>query len=251
MSVQLWSVKDELKADFKGTLEQIADMGFDGVEFAGDFGPYTNDPKGLKTYLDSLGLKASGAHVGTATLMENLDDTAAFYQHLGIQALIIPWDDRAFDGDRVHELIDDLKTIDRGLKPYKMQVGYHNHAEEWADYAGTSYYEFIAANTPDSVILQQDVGWTLHAQKDPIAFVQAHPGRIFTTHFKSDVENQPGATPLIGQDDIDWLAIFTATVKHGGASWIVLEQEAYPNGMRPMEALQASKKGFDHVLQAQ
>lgn len=251
ISVQLWSVKDELKDDFKGTLEQIADMGFDGVEFAGDFGPYANDPKGLKMYLDSLGLKASGAHVGTKKLMENLDDIAAFYQSLGVSALIIPWDERAFNDDGVHELIEDLKTIERGLKPYNMHVGYHNHAEEWADYAGTSYYEFIAANTPDSVILQQDVGWTLHSEHDPIAFVEANPGRILTTHFKSDVKNQPGATPLIGQDDIDWLPIFIATVEHGGAQWIVLEQEAYPNGMKPMEALKATKTGFDSIIKTQ
>ncbi len=35
-SVQLWSVKDDLKTDFKGTLTQLADMGFNGVEFTGD-----------------------------------------------------------------------------------------------------------------------------------------------------------------------------------------------------------------------
>jgi len=30
-SVQLWSVKDDIKADFKGTLKQIAAMGFDSL----------------------------------------------------------------------------------------------------------------------------------------------------------------------------------------------------------------------------
>ena len=36
LSVQLWSVKNTLKNDFEGTLKALADMGFQGVEFAGD-----------------------------------------------------------------------------------------------------------------------------------------------------------------------------------------------------------------------
>ncbi len=35
ISVQLWSVKDATQKDFIGTLEAIAKMGYDGVEFAG------------------------------------------------------------------------------------------------------------------------------------------------------------------------------------------------------------------------
>lgn len=58
LSVQLWSVKDAMQADFEGTLTKLAAMGFDGVEFAGFFGNYANDPAGLKAFLDKLGLKA-------------------------------------------------------------------------------------------------------------------------------------------------------------------------------------------------
>lgn len=63
LSVQLWSVKDDVTADFEGTLKKLKAMGFQGVEFAGNFGLYANDAKGLKKFLDENGLKASGAHV--------------------------------------------------------------------------------------------------------------------------------------------------------------------------------------------
>ncbi len=36
ISVQLWSVKDAINHDFKGTLKALAAMGFAGIEF----GPY-------------------------------------------------------------------------------------------------------------------------------------------------------------------------------------------------------------------
>lgn len=249
ISVQLWSVKDALKDDFKGTLQEIAGMGFDGVEFAGDFGPFAEDPEGLKAYLKSQGLSASGAHVPMETLKTKFEATAEFYQSLGAKWLIVPWDDRAFDGDSVKEVATDLSALADKLAPYDMQVGFHNHAQEWADYQQASYLDYLAQHTPDSVILQQDVGWTIHADHDPIAFVKQYPGRTLTTHFKSDVaEGDTDKQPIIGQDGIQWSAIYRATVEHGGAQWIVLEQEVYPDGMTPLEAVEKTKQGFDNIV---
>ena len=34
-AIQLWSVRDETEKNFMGTLEKLARMGYDGVEFAG------------------------------------------------------------------------------------------------------------------------------------------------------------------------------------------------------------------------
>jgi len=246
--VQLWSVKDALKTDFKGTLQDLAELGFDGVEFAGDFGPYADDPQGLQTFLASIGLTASGAHVPFEQLINQFDSTVSFYQALGINALIIPWHERAFSGDEVKDFTSDLTMLSAQLAPFGMQVGFHNHAQEWADYGDGSYFEYIAEHTPETVILQQDVGWTINAGKDPIAFVQDYPGRILTTHFKSDVTEESKYLPIIGQDNIGWSAIYQATVNDGGARWIVLEQEVYPNGMTPMQAVAETKAGFDAII---
>ena len=54
LSVQLWSVRDFVKEDFNGTLGKLAELGFKGVEFAGDYGPYKDNPAKLKSFLDSL-----------------------------------------------------------------------------------------------------------------------------------------------------------------------------------------------------
>jgi hypothetical protein len=59
IGVQLWSVKDEIKQDFEGTLTRIAKLGFQGVEFAGEFGPYKANPAALKTFLDKNGLQCA------------------------------------------------------------------------------------------------------------------------------------------------------------------------------------------------
>jgi hypothetical protein len=59
--VQPWSVKGEIRRDFDGMLAEIARLGFQGVEFAGQFGPYRQDPAGLKSALDKNG-RPRGRH---------------------------------------------------------------------------------------------------------------------------------------------------------------------------------------------
>ena len=249
ISVQLWSVKDAIKNDFSGTLQALAEMGFDGVEFAGDYGPYGLDPRGLREKLHEYGLSVSGAHVGFDALRgENLVKTALFHQKLGTPYLIVPWDERAFGAETVALVATELTEIAEKLKPYGLQVGYHNHAQEMADFEGKTFWQYIADNTPEAVVLQQDVGWTLVAGKDPVFMVESYPGRTLTTHFKAPEYMKNQGTPLIGLDGTDWKSIYKAAINAGGAKWIVLEQEQYPDGLSPMEAVAKSKQGFDQLI---
>ncbi len=250
LSVQLWSVKEELKQDFKGTLEALAAMGFEGVEFAGDFGEYSDDPKGLKEYLKSIGLKVSGAHVSFASLSaENFDKTVAFYKAFDCMALIVPYDERAWDPIGVLEVAKELNIISQKLSKHGMRTGFHNHQHEFGDYEGSTYWDYIARNTNAEVILQQDVGWTNFAGKDPVNYVRKYPGRTYTTHYKATLpEGVKDKLPIIGQDSIDWPSLIKANIEVGGTEWIVMEQEEYPNGLTPLQAVAESKIALDAYL---
>jgi sugar phosphate isomerase/epimerase len=250
VSVQLWSVKDEVKADFIGTLQQLADMGFKGVEFAGEFGEFANNPEGLKAFLDELGLQASGAHVHFDKLNEeNFAQTVAFYQAIGCTSLIVPADERAFDPQGVRQMVIELNDLSVKLAMTGMQIGFHNHDAEFNDFEKGTYWDFIAESTNDNVILQLDAGWVTYAGKDPVAYVRRYPGRTLTTHYKVKLpEGTVGKLPIIGKDTIDWKALIAANSEVGGTRWLVVEQEEYPNGLSPLEAVEASKKGLDVFL---
>ncbi len=250
LSVQLWSVKDVISKDFEGTLKALADMGFEGVELAGEFGPYKNDAKGLKSYLNSVNLKASGAHVSFKQLnAENFDKTVAFYQQLQLDTLIIGWDERAWHPQGIKEVVKLLNALDKKLAPYGLKTGFHNHEHEFDNFQGTTYWDYLAVNTRDSVVLQQDVGWTTYAGKDPIAYVKKYPNRTFTTHYKVRIpEGVEGKQPIIGQDTIDWLNLLKANISVGGTKWIVVEQEEYPNGLSSLAAVALSKKGLEQYI---
>lgn len=250
LSVQLWSIKDDVAADFEGTLKKLKAMGFDGVEFAGNFGAYDKDPKGLKAFLDKTGLKASGAHVSFDKLSpENFDATVAFYKAIDCKYLIIPMDKRAFTIEGAKEVAAELQAIQKKLAPHGMQTGYHNHGEEMLGEMGKTPWDVIGINTMHDVILQQDVGWTEVAGKDPIAFIKAYPGRTITTHYKASAPAEGNTEhPIIGQDTTDWKALIEANKTYGGTLWLVVEQESYPKGMSPMQSVEASLKGLQKVI---
>ncbi len=252
ISVQLWSVKDEVKADFKGTLKTLADMGFEGVEFANEFGEFSGDANAIKKVLDSLSLKGSGAHVSFEQLNDkNFADTVKFYQVLGVDMLIVGWDERAWHPEGIKEVVDLLNKLSEKLAPFGMKTGFHNHDHEFNAFEGTTYWDYLAQNTSHNVVLQQDVGWTTYAGKDPIAYVEKYPGRTITTHYKVKLpKGTHGKLPIIGQDTIDWLNLTKANMAVGGTLWLVVEQEEYPNGLTPLQAVAESKQGLDKILKS-
>ncbi|MDB2386211.1 sugar phosphate isomerase/epimerase [Shewanella sp.] len=257
ISVQLYSVKEDLKADFKQTLTQIAAMGFSGVEFAGDFGPYADDPQGLKTYLESLGLQASGAHVRLKHFnADNFASSVAFYQTLGVDSVIVPWDERANDPEKINELVSDLNKLNKQLKAEGLRFGYHNHDEEFETYQQHTFWDQIARNTTDDFVMQMDVGWVAYAEKNPVLYINRYPNRTQTTHFKAKLpksfvatEEFAGKRAIIGEDMTDWPAVINSNIAVGGTQWFVVEQEEYPDGLTPLEAVALSKKGLDRIIE--
>jgi sugar phosphate isomerase/epimerase len=251
ISVQLWSVKDEVQKDLDKTLAQLAEMGFDGVEFAGNFGPYADNPAALKARLTELGLVCSGAHIGFDALNEaNRYHTLAFYQALDCPTLIVPWDERAFSADSVKQTVADLNRFLPLMTAYGLNFGYHNHAQEFssAGHGSKTLWDYIATHTPDNLVLQQDVGWSYFAGHDPAAYVRAYPGRTLTTHYKAKLREGDKGKVLIGEDNIDWQALLSANIEAGGTHWLVVEQEEYPDNLTPMQAVRKSRQGLENEI---
>ncbi|WP_286262760.1 sugar phosphate isomerase/epimerase family protein [Thalassotalea atypica] len=250
ISVQLWSVKEDVKADFTGTLSALANMGFTGVEFANEFGEFSGDAAAVKRVLDQLGLKGSGAHISFEQLNDkNFDETIAFYQTLGVDMLIVGWDERAWHPEGIKEVVFLLNKLAKKLEPFGIKTGFHNHDHEFNAYNNSTYWDYLAQHTSHNVVLQQDVGWTTYAGKDPIDYVKRYPGRTITTHYKVKLpKGVTGKLPFIGQDTIDWVGLSKTNIAVGGTRWFVVEQEEYPNGISPLEAVKISKQGLDKIL---
>ena len=67
IAIQLYSVRDDMAADFEGTLKKIKELGYDGVEFAGLHGKTAAE---VKKICDEIGLVPISAHVPYGELVK-------------------------------------------------------------------------------------------------------------------------------------------------------------------------------------
>ena len=251
VSVQLWSVKDDLKADFNATIKALADMGFEGLEFAGDFGPYADNPSALRNKLDDLNLVASSAHIGFDKLSDTqLMGTLLFYKTLGVSNLFVPWDERAWNPKGIIPLAKQLKGLNEIAQKYDMHIGFHNHNKEFEQFNNETYWDAIASNTPNNLPLQLDIGWVHYAGKEPIHFIQKYAGRTYAAHLKVRTHKDDGLNPIFGENNYPWKKIIKSLITDGGTKWLVIEQEEFPTGMSPLQSVAKSKANLDKILKA-
>src|SRR5262245_13964628 len=245
IALQLYSVRDFCARDFDAALRSVAEMGFEGVEFAGYY-KYAEDASGLRKKLDELGLKAAGTHIGSGLLQgDALRKSVDFHKTIGCRFLIVPGDRRFTDPEKSKEFAEFLNQTAEALAAEKMQCGYHNHTQEFRKDDDKTFWDLFAERTRKEVILQQDVGHSVGAGADPVALVRKYPGRTKSTHI-----NAHGPKPFIGQDATDWKGYVTACYDVGGTEWFIVEQEEYPDGKTSMEATKVSLDGFRGILKS-
>jgi sugar phosphate isomerase/epimerase len=103
--------------------------------------------------------------------------------------------------------------------------------------------EVIAANTPKEFMLQFDVGTCVEVGSDPVAWINANPGRINSMHVK-DWSKERGYRVLFGEGAVPWKQVFAAGEKVGGVEFYLIEQEGsdFPEFETAQKCLDAYKK---------
>src|ERR1700749_1481131 len=88
VGVQLYSVREDCKKDFPGTLAALAKMGYPAVEFAGY---WDRSAVEIKKMLDDNGLVACGSHTPSEMVQpDKLQATIEFNQTIGNRFIIVP-----------------------------------------------------------------------------------------------------------------------------------------------------------------
>ena len=124
---------------------------------------------------------------------------------------------------------DYAKQVRQMMDAAGLRAGYHNHQLEFKPIEGKRPIEVLAANTGKDVMLQLDVGTCIEAGSDPVAWVEANPGRIRSMHCK-DWSPEKGYKVLLGDGVAPWKKLFAAAEKTGGLEFYLVEQEGsdYP-----------------------
>jgi len=223
IALQLYSVRNECQKDFEKTVAAVAKMGYRGVEFAGYFDRTANQ---VKDMLNANGLKCAGTHIQLNALIgDELKKTVEFNRVIQNKFLIVPSLPEARRGTKQAwlETAKLFNELAEKVKPYGMQVGYHNHTAEFKPMDGEIPMELFAGNTNKDVITQLDIGWATAAGADPAAFLKKYPGRALTVHVKEYSSKNREA--FIGEGEVNWNVVFQVCETAAGTEWYVVEDE--------------------------
>lgn len=241
VGVQLYSVRENCKTDFPGTIAAIARMGYAGVEFAGYWDHSATE---IRKWLDDDGIVACGSHTPYEMVQpDKLQTTIEFNQTLGNHFIIVPdmsgktrqqWLDRAKE---FNELADQLR-------PLGLSIGYHSHWHDFHPVEGEMPWDIFGENTNREVILQLDTSNCCDGGADPLTELKKFPGRTRSIHIKP---NGGGPEAVIGEDKINWPAIFEWCETRGGTQWFVVEHETSKDPMGTIRRTYAGLKPFGLV----
>ena len=226
VGLELYSVREELAKDLTGTLREVARDGYQVVEFYAPYYSWTTDyAKMVRKLMDSLGIRCNSTHNGGDALAPaGLDKAIELNQILGAKFIVMSSAGKIETLDGWKAVADRLTQAAETLRPLGLRTGYHNHQLEFTPLDGKRPLEVIAAGTPKDVMLQLDVGTCVEAGSDPVAWIEANPGRINSIHCK-DWTRAKGYEVLFGEGDAPWTRIFAAAESTGGVEFYLIEQE--------------------------
>lgn len=231
VGLELYSVREELKKDRSATLDAVAKMGYQGVEF---YAPYydwsIDEARQVRKQLDDLGIKCYSTHNGPVSFSpEGVQKAIDLNHQLGSRYIVMASAGKVSGIDGWKRVAETLNKANDKMKHAGLHAGYHNHQAEWEPVDGQKPLEVLAANTDKSIMLQLDVGTVLETGNDPVAWIEKNPGRIRSLHLK-EWSPQGGYHILFGEGSAPWAKIFEAAETKGGVEYYLIEQEGskYP-----------------------
>jgi len=267
LALQIYTVRDFVETDIKGTFQKVKAMGYDTIELAGMSMFNGMTPTELKEMLAECGLTAISAHVPIQELDADPQAAVLRYKEAGCRYIAIPWlaMEQCPGGAQFEATLATINTVGKLCNDNGMTLLYHNHDFEFVKMPdGTYGLDYLYQKVPADILQTEiDTCWVKFAGVDPVGYIRKYAGRCPIVHLKDFYkEGETGQVyELIGDDGEeikeapprgvfefrplgmgvqDFPAIIKAA-EESGAEWIVVEQDTSV-GRTSLEAAQLSRE---------
>jgi len=240
ISLQLYTVREQTAHDMPGTLRRISEIGYPAVEFAGYGGL---SPEDLRTILDDLGIRASGAHVPLDSWEADPEAVLADMHTLKCTHAIVPIAPPEYRGDEasVARLAESFNRWGELCRLAGVTFSYHNHDFEFAPVGGTTMWDVLIRETdPELVHLELDLYWVRYGGADPEPLLQDLADRISLVHLKDMAADEQRSDLPVGEGTMPWPELLN-TADEAGVEWYVAEQD------NPRDALEDVRISLQHM----
>ncbi len=243
IAAQLYTLRDLTRTDFAGTLAQVRNIGYRGVELAGHGN--LASAKDVRKVLDDLDLELAGAHIGIDTLEKDLAQTLDEQAVLGNQNIVCPYlpDNRRKDAEGWRQVAHSLSTIASKCKQRGLNFAYHNHSFEFqpveTEGKQTTGMDILWQNTEANLVRAElDVYWVQHANLDPVQYIKTLNKRVLLLHLKDLAKDEEKSFAPVGEGILNFQEIIAAG-ESVGAQWGIVEQDSTYK-VPPLDALRIS-----------
>jgi len=233
VGLQLYSLRDVINKDVKGTIEKVGAMGYQIVEAAGysDGKFYGMEPAAFKALCEANGISFFASHCGQAVpdqagwaaSMAWWDKCIAAHKAAGVKFIVQPFMDKvgyeSIAGTKRY--CDYFNAIGEKCNAAGIRFGYHNHSGEFETLEGQIIYDYMLKNTdPKKVMFEMELFLITEGNKNPVDYFKAYPGRFELWHVKDKRE-------LGGSDAIMNFKPIFENAKLSGMKHIIVEVEEY------------------------
>lgn len=187
IGLQLYTVSDQLRTDFDGAIEKVAQIGYRQVEFAGYF---NKTPEQVRALLDRLKLKSPSSHIGMDLLRRDLEAQIQIAQTIGHEYITIPSLGRSETPmntvDAWKRIADECNAMGQKVQSRGLKLAFHSHSGEFVSVGNgkTGMDVFVTETDPSLFSFQLDLGWARVASQDPVAWFKRYPNRFRMWHVK-------------------------------------------------------------------
>ena len=205
-----------MATDLEKTLQAIAGIGYQEVEFAGYFG---YRPAEVRAVLSRYGLRAPSTHVNGETVQTDPNPFVNLAAEIGHEYVTI-----AYMQPETRQTADDWKRwaevanrLGEACRKNGMRAAYHNHDFELQTVDGIVPLELLIEETdPDLFDFEIDMYWVRRAGVAVLDVLRMAPERMTMAHIKD--MDPSGEIADVGDGTIDFAGILAdpaaASMKH-------------------------------------
>ncbi|GIN71225.1 sugar phosphate isomerase [Bacillus sp. J14TS2] len=237
VAVQMYSLREESAQDFAGTLKKVAELGYDGVEFAGYGGLPVQE---VREILDEVGLQAASSHVPAADLKNDLAKVIEEQKILGSKYIVCPFlmpDER--NEETYQSLLTFFSEVGEECRKAGLTFCYHNHdfeLEKLSD--GRTVLETIFDDVPsENIQTELDIYWLTKAGEQPAEWIKRYKGRTPLVHLKDMTVDEEQFFAELGTGGVDLESVL-ALGEEADVDWWVVEQDQ--SRKTPLESIEIS-----------
>ncbi|CAM4143420.1 Tat (twin-arginine translocation) pathway signal sequence [Pedobacter westerhofensis] len=243
VGIQLYTLREQLLKDVKGTISKVAKIGYDQVEtFYGYPGPnaapgfWGLDAKAFKSLLTANHLSSPSGHYNANSYFIEGGNDETIKQYIEVAATVgqkyfvipsIPHDPaKASTSDYFKEIAAKFNHAAGLCKNHGLKLGYHNHNFEFTDLGnGVTPFDILLKETdPSMVSFELDLFWAVNAGVNPLEMFKLHPGRFKMWHVKDMDKADKKVFTEVGTGSIDFKSIFKQA-KLSGMEYLFVEQD--------------------------